>query len=732
MKLFSRWLSAFALYLALSARSAEAPAPAVNKPATTNTAPTQLSEVTVRAAKDDPTSYKVTEAATATRTDTPILQTPVSIQVIPQQVLQDQKVHRLDDALHNVSGVIPSNDGFGTGDSFTIRGFDQMEVTYEDGIKVDQYTDSGFAHDMANVERIEVIKGPAAVLYGRAEPGGLVNIVTKQPQENPAYAVEQQVGSFNFYRSTLDATGPLNTNKTWLYRFNASYENADSFRDFIHTDRLFLFPTIEWRPNDKNKVTVELKYGNGTDQQDMGIPFLADGTPAKVPISRNYVEPNANQWATHEYSVKLKAEHQFNDDWKVRLIEKTELHDQPAGYSQFYGGFDPFPNYYQTVEPNGNLPRSLYTEDYFQHLFHQLTVDATGKFDTVGLSHTVVGGFDFYHQQGKYNSGGFVANPPAINIYNPVYGYPLPAIDPTASGYEQIGQNAYGAFLQDQIELPKNIHLLAGFRYDQSTSFEHGTWFTADRHDTPPPTPRFGILWQAVPQASFFATYTENFGKTPLGSQAWGNTLLPAESAQQYEFGVKTEWFEKKLSATASIYQLTKQNVITSDPDPTHTNSWGGRDSVAVGEIRSQGIELDVAGKITPNLSVIGAYSYIDGVVTKDNNGLVGQRIANIPYNSGSIWTTYTFHDGGLKGLKFGVGLEYHDHEQDFGSNQGIPGYALVNAMSGYDWQIGKTKLSAQVNVNNVLDRTYYSSVSYSSAYPGAPINVLASLRLEF
>ena len=184
------------------------------------------------------------------------------MQVVPQAVLKDQQVVALDQAIQNVSGVIPNNDSYGTGDSFSIRGFDAMEMTYEDGLRLDQYSTSGFPVDMANTERVEVIKGPASVLYGQAEPGGVVNIVTKKPLDAAHYSLEQQAGSYDFYQTTLDATGPL-FSKKFDYRFVLDYINSGSFRDFVFTDRFSVYPSIEWKPNDKTQLIGTFNYNTG-------------------------------------------------------------------------------------------------------------------------------------------------------------------------------------------------------------------------------------------------------------------------------------------------------------------------------------------------------------------------------------------------------------------------------------------------------------------------------------
>lgn len=694
-----------------------------------NSAPIKLPDVIVTG--EGPTAYHVPDASTATKIETPIIVTPVSVQVIPQQVLQDQQVTRLDQALQNVSGVIQNNDSYGTGDSFSIRGFDSMEQTYEDGLKLDQYSTSGLTRSMANVDSIEVVKGPASVLYGRAEPGGLVSIVTKKPLDAPYYSLEQQFGSYDFYRTTLDATGPLNTNKTLLYRLNLDYENAGSFRDFVHDDRFFIFPTVEWRPNDKNRAILELQYGTGTEVLDNGIPFLTNGTPANVPISRNYSEPGANRSRSDDYVAKLSLEHDFNDDWKARLVYKLEYHSSPYDNVVDYAGdagSDGTP---------GDLQRYWFPSPSSDSTTHQVVLDLAGKFETLGVRHTVDGGFDYYRADEEW-----VAltppNAPTINIYSPVYGQPFPAIDPVNDYLAgKLGQHAWGAYLQDQLELPWHIHVLAGFRYDQGSTYENyyasdgSLIYPTSQYDHPAPTPRVGILWQPVQQASFFAAYTENFGDSPLGITPVPGQILPPESAQQYECGIKTEWFQKRLSATASIYQLTKQNIPTADPaNPSYTTT--------IGEARSRGFEFDLAGQITKGWRVIGSYSYIDCVTTKDDNApsLQGLRFPGVPYNSASLWTTYKIQNGPLKGFQYGAGVVYRDGESayEYGNNfpDRIPSYTIVNAMASYGWKIGKTKLTAQLNLNNLLDRTYYSSVNPSQAMPGEPFNVLGSLKLEF
>ena len=688
---------------------------------------------------NNPSGYSPLDAKGATRTDAPIMQTPVSEQVISQQVLKDQQTIYLDDALQNVSGVTPANDSYGTGDSFSIRGFDMQNLTFEDGFRSSKYN-IGFQRSMANVQDIEVVKGPASVLYGQSEPGGLVNVVTKKPMDRFYFATEEQIGSYNFYRTTVDMSAPITKDKTLLYRFNLDQENAGSFRDFITANRTCLFPTIEWKPNADNHATVELGYLTGTQVQDNGIPFLTNGQTAPVSIRNNYAEPNANGSNIQDFWVKANATHNFSDDLILHAGYRTESISDPIPNQQYYMG---------QVGSDGNLQRSYSGNTINQNWTQEVLADLTARFKTWIVKHEALAGFDFFQQTYHYNYNyPSWENPtPSINIYNPVYGQPFPAFDPALSGNTFTSQTSYGAFFQDQMELPWHFHALAGFRYDRVTT-SNGFYGTnnATVDDAPPLTPRFGLLWQPVKPLSLYASYTANYGATALGGQTPNGQPLPPQTAQQWEYGIKGEFLGGKLTTTASIYQLTKENIPTVDPaNPMYVT--------AIGQARSRGLELEAAGEILPGWRIIGGYSYIDCTITQDNGtrfgpSMQGLRFPGIPYNSGSLWSTYEVQSGPLEKLKFGAGVVARSAEQAYATQylydadgnalpssyltEKIPAFAIVNAMAAYPFQIGRVKLTAQVNINNLFDTTYYSTVNTDMAMPGAPINVLASLKAEF
>ena len=279
-------------------------------------APVILPEIVVTGTPTD-VGYK-TDTAAVTKIDIPIFDLPVSIQVVPREVMDDQQVIRLEDALKNVSGVYQAfNNGFGETD-FGLRGFRQL-VVYEDGFRVPGMGSQETAH----LERVEVLKGPAAALYGRIEPGGLIDQVTKRPLATPAYALRQQFGSFDLYRTTVDATGPLTKDDTFRYRLNIAHENADSFRDFVDREGLFVSPVVTWNIGAHTQASVDYQYRFRDNSSDRGIPIV-NGRPAPVPISRYYEEPGISAVETESHRAGFLWSHAFNDRWVLHHRFKAD------------------------------------------------------------------------------------------------------------------------------------------------------------------------------------------------------------------------------------------------------------------------------------------------------------------------------------------------------------------------------------------------------------------------
>lgn len=691
-------------------------------------------------------SYKVERATTATKTDTPIMQTPFSVQAVPQQVLKDQQIVRIDQALENVSGVTPFVAG--AIKSFNVRGFNSSTIG-RNGIQ-DRLTlvDRSF-DETANLERIEVLKGPAAVLFGRIEPGGFINLVTKQPLSTPTYALQQQFGSFNFYRTTVDATGPLTKDDTLAYRVNLAYENSGSFREFVDTERVFFNPVLRWKLSERTQASVWLQYTHTDDTFDVGIPQLGN-RPAPIPRARNLGEPG-QRLTFNNTRFGFDWRHAFSDRWTLRHVFQSMFQrDRYRPLALLAAPPDPVQCSVQSCRIDRlfqEVPRQD-ADSYYTAL------NLTGTFDTWGVGHTLLFGGDYWRQTSVQQSR-FLFAGTAIDLFQPVHtgisANALAAPDLLEKVDKQ--ESWYGLYVQDQVQLPFNVHLLAGFRYDNAvnsaafSSVEAGTpSFSENRQDDSAVTPRIGLVWQPLPALSLYGNYVEGFGGPNSGRSATNATLSP-ETAQQWEVGTKTELFEGRLRATLAWFDLTKQNIATPDPDPARALAGV---QTTTGEARNRGLEFDLSGELWPGISAIASYAYIDSVITKDqraifsddgsqvlsfDNGNQGHRLFGVPRHSGSVWLTYAPQQPGWQGLKLGSGVVARSEQQVDNENTfQVPGYALINLMASYDWRVGPSKVTLQFNVHNLFDKEYFHTGGSSivAAFPGAPRTFLGSVRVEY
>lgn len=716
------------------------------------TGPVEQIDMTVQGME---VGYNALNASTATKTDTPIMETPLNIQVISKQVLDDQQIINLEDSLKNVSGVTSSsgdtvNLGFsGITQNITIRGF-ASETFLRNGFRLQQ---GAGLREMANVESVELLKGSAAILYGLVEPGGIVNVTTKKPLATPYYAVQQQFGSYDLYRTTIDATGPLTDDDTLLYRANLSYQNNNSFRDFVEGEKVFFAPVLQWNISDQTRAMLELEYNH--NDQTVDIPYIPviNGEFLDIPRSRSYIEPMSNG-VNDTIFVGLNWSHDFNEDWTIKhnFAFNQSSNDISAIFpaSLFLTLFDP-----NLINDPQLIPRGWSVADR-EDTTYSTNLDLTGHFETFGLKHTLLLGGDYYRIDNSYHirtSGAFSQ----IDTFNPIH----PGITPPAfttplsrEAFNRIKTDQFGLYLQDQIELPYHLFVTGGFRYQylhQSTDFT-----VVGRNPFSPPsltadevTPRVGVLWQAQDWLSIYGNYTESFGANNTNLAIGPGKAAPPTTSQQWEVGVKTEFFDGRLRATLAYFDLTKQNIVTADP--TRPNSNFG---ILTGEVNSYGPELDIQGEILPGWNVIGTYSYIDARTTKNAlppSGFfaqpAGSRFWGVPRNTASVWSTYEFQDETLRGLMLGGGVTLRDSQVIANTSQSIPGYGVVDLLASYTLKVGKSKVTAQFNVNNLLDKTYLtgatvpgfpvanaSGTEFDSGYVnyGQPRTFMGSIKVEF
>jgi len=693
-------------------------------------------------------SYTVINSSSATKTDTPLIETPTSVQIVPRSVIDDQKISTVTEALENVSGV-RAQPTLGLVNNIIIRGFTNQNV-YRNGLKSNDDFPSQF--DAANLQSIEVVKGPAQ-LYGRTEPGGLVNVTTKKPLNAPYYSLEQRFGSYDFYRTEWDATGPLNKDKTLLYRFTGSYQNNNSFRDFVANDRKLFAPSFTWKPTDATDATLELQVVDQNFTADFGIPVI--GTrPAPIPISRSLGDPNTPVSHFNQVQLNSLLNHSFNEDWAMHSRFLASFEDADATFVNPAPVFNPAGALNQTT---GEMQRNAFHEENYNEKY-ATNIDLTGKFNLGFSKHEVLLGFDFYRSFHHYGIKGFYNTPDpnlAINIYNPgpSYGIPQSVFDTAflTSQRPERDRSVFfnqweGVYFQDQITLWDKLHIMGGGRYDwtetargRSSTYERANALvdSATRKDEGF-SPRVGVLYQPIQELGIYGNWTTSFGANN-GLSATGANFKP-QIGEQFEAGIKTSLFDERFLATLAYYHLTKDNLLTPDLSTADPN-----DSVAIGQQRSRGVELDMTGQITDALSVIASYAYTDARVTKDasvaDGGFLGKRLSNVAENAGSLWLKYDFSGHkALNGFSAGVGTFAAGQRQgNIDNSFQLPGYVRLDAFAAYRWNIKKTKVTAQMNIRNLLDKRYYESTDPDAnispalgVAPGAPLMAIGSLRVEF
>jgi iron complex outermembrane receptor protein len=690
--------------------------------------PAQLPTVTVVGERDD---YQTPASVAATRTGTPVLQTPQSIQVVTEAVIRDQNALTLADALRNVAGV-QFDFGFnGALQPLTIlRGFPSTSMTamgpmsgisnyYLDGSKV-----AGVPINMANVQAIEVVKGPSSVLYGRAEPGGLVNVVSKPIASVAALGLEQTVGGRGLSRTAIEASGALSEDRSVRARVAASYYTSDSIRDFVQDKLGALSASLAWVPDAATNLTVTLDHTNHRYRTDYGVP--ADGDrPADLPWSRQFNDSPYLSFA-RTTSARLDLTRRLNQTWqlKAKLLglrsDTAEMDITP--YRVDYGmgtGADaacpgtgnPMCRYYFGVRPDG------------RYAMNQFNADLVGKFGAGGVDHTVLLGFDTYTS--KKTGATYMQQIAAVDIQRPAPGN-APGLDLSQAAPSDMEDRSRwsSAYLQDQLALGHGVFVSAALRYDRTSAIYAVPGTEPNKKSFT--TPRLGAVWQFAPNQAVYAQYQDAVSANN-GRDTVSLAPLAAERARQFEAGHKLELFDGKLSSTVALYQLTKRNrggSVPIDVAPYYT-------VVTVGKARSRGLEWDISGQLSRGLALIGSYAYIDTEVTEDPN-YAGKRLANVARQTASLWARYSI-DSQWNG---GAGVfAQGQREGDVGNTFQLPGYARLDAMLAYRFGLAGSKASLQLNLDNVLDKKYYTGSHQFVAdwiKLGAPRTARLTLRADY
>ena len=672
----------------------------------------------------------VTHAQGATKTDTSIAETPQSVSVIAREELDARGVQNLNDAMRYVAGVALESTGIDNRvDDFRIRGFDagswSNNVTI-DGMRAPQGSQwNRTMVDSWNLDRVEVLKGPSAVMYGQVAPGGMVNQVSKTPTPGQEQILRVGLDGHGQYSAAFDV-GAGSDDNAHLFRLVGLYRDGQT--QIRHTDQehWFLAPSYTFQLAERTRLTLLGLY-----QRDDGgstYQFLPmDGTlvPTQYGRMRNTTfigEPDWNTWDRTVWTAGWMFEHAFGEHWTLSQSARRTSVD----------------SLFRTVVTSGALNADGRTQNrratWGEGESDGQTVDTrlVGKFATGAAEHTLLLGVDW--QKADWEGGrGAMANPAAIDIFDPVYTDYVPVT--TAIGLSRGVNRQTGAYVQDQVALGHWRFSLGG-RYDwtdddtATATYVVATGTTTAwvpvRLENEAFTGRAGVLYAAENGWSPYLSYAESFQPSTTDvNQSFTRTPFDPITGKQWEAGVKFQPAAFDGLLTLSVYDLRQQNILTDDPDATH-NTCGttgvAQCKVQSGEGRVRGVELE--GRITPleGFSVIGAASRMDSEIVRDNAGYLGKELAMVPDWTATLWADYTFQHGALRGLALAAGVRYNGESYGDSSNlYRIPSYTLYDAAIRYDaGRIGSTAVRFALNVSNLEDRVYVSTCSgVSSCFYG-------------
>lgn len=641
------------------------------------------------------------EVATATRTNTPAKLVPQAIDSVKANELTAFGQPTLSEALTGIPGVNASGDT--RFDGVNIRGFSASNDFYLDGFRDDmQYT-----RDLGNTERVEVLKGPAAVLYGRGSTGGIVNRVSKKPQKGLESSVSAQVGSFDSRRLAADLNGEAG--ERVQVRLNLAQEDKDSFRNGVTSKRTLLAPSVNWEINDKLNWLLQYEHNEHDRTPDRGIPGV-NGRPADVPKEYVYSDTRRDFIDDVAQSTRSRLTWDINDQWQLR---------QQLGYTSLDSQFD---NTYVTSVKGDQVTRSRWQQDLKANSLISNT-EAEGQLQTGPVEHRLLVGFEQNWQERTPKLYQNATAIPAGNLYDP-------GSLPTYDGAMKLSSDAnhkvrgYGLYLQDQLSLG-DWHLLAGLRRDDFTVTSRRN--DLNKEETVSVTslsPRLGLVWNPIEEHAFYASYSKTF--TPVGGELIGitpgdkNNNLDPQHTRLYEGGVKSDWLDGRLATTLSLYRLEMYNKRSKDPlDPTKV--------ILTGLQRTEGIELSARAQLTDELYLRGGIAIQDAEQVKADADLQGKRPMNVSRQNGELFAGYQSGKQGWFG-ETGV-TAVGDRFADNANTTTLPGYARFDARAGYRWQQWETQLS----VENLTDHDYFvSATSASQIMPGTPRQLHLSAAYRF
>ncbi|MBO9112289.1 TonB-dependent siderophore receptor [Agrobacterium sp. S2/73] len=677
--------------------------------------------------------FVATQSATATKTGTSLKDTPQAVNVVTKDQIAAQGSTTLTQALRYTPGVISQYGDDSRYDWFTIRGF--RPSRYLDGLRL-PFGSRGYAQPRVepfSLERAEVLKGPASVLYGQGDPGGLINMVSKRPSATALNEVEMQFGTDKRIQTAFDLGGGAGDDDSFLYRIVGVGRLTDTQYDYVREKKGYIAPSFTFKPDEGTSLTVYGSYQHIDSPGGGGAPALpANGTLytrmyPELPRSAFPGEPGYDHYKSDQASVGYEFEHEVDDTWTIR---------QNLRYS--YIGTDT--QRVQPYCPAACNPTAFYRYAWaFPESARAVTVDnqAIGNFQTGDVAHTALFGLDYSYESSRYEESALSPIFTPFNGLDPVYGATAITRPPIATRIDQ-DRSQTGLYAQDQMEWNNFVFSLGG-RYDWANTDTRTRTSVADNQVDQRDgkfTWRAGLVYNFDNGLSPYAGYSTSFNPAS-GTDRLGNAFEPT-TGEQFEVGVKYQPNGSNSFVTLSAYHLTQDNVLSPDTTPGFTNY-----SVQTGQVRMRGVELEGKAEITDAFSVLASYAYTDSEITRANPNAAGisnegNRFAFVPRQQASLWLDYTLQTSTIwDGLSFGGGARYTG--QTFGDNANkfdIPSYTVFDAAVRYDFGKADPKLEglkASLNVSNIFDRKYVSTcIAATGCYWGEGRTVYATLKYSW
>ncbi|WP_320712247.1 TonB-dependent siderophore receptor [Enterobacter cloacae] len=633
--------------------------------------------------------YQPLNTSTATLTNMPMLDIPQVVNTVSDKVLEDQHATSLDEALYNVSNVVQTNTLGGTQDAFVRRGFGANR----DGSIMTNGLRTVLPRSFnAATERVEVLKGPASTLYGILDPGGLINVVTKRPETRFGGSISATSSNFGGGTGQIDVTGPIDGTRL-AYRLTGEYQDEDYWRNFGNERSTFIAPSLTWFGDDAT-VTVLYSHRDYKTPFDRGTIFdLSTKQPVDVDRKTRFDEP-FNVTDGQSDLAQLNAEYRLNSQWTAKFdysFSQDKYSDNQARVMAYDA-------------KTGNLTRRVDATQGSTQRMHSTRADLQGNVDIAGFYNEILTGVSYENYDLLRTDMMRCKNVKDFNIYRPTYGNLSKCTTVSAADSDQtLKQESYSAYAQDALYLTDKWIAVAGLRYQYYTQYAgKGRPFNVNTDSRDEQwTPKLGLVYKLTPSVSLFANYSQTF--MPQSSIASYIGDLPPETSNAYEVGAKFDLFDG-ITANIALFDIHKRNVL-------YNESVGGETiAKTAGRVRSQGVEVDLAGSLTENTNIIASYGYTDAKVLEDPD-YAGKPLPNVPRHTGSLFLTYDIHNaiGGNTLTLGGGGHGVSRRSATNGADYYLPGYFVADAFMAYKMKL-QYPVTLQVNVKNLFDKTYYTS----------------------